>query len=67
MSQDLMNIVLSVLPMLLLVGALLFVMPIVSRRLTGPGSASANNIELLERQARALERIADALEKRGAP
>ena len=62
MSQDLMNILFSVLPMLLLIGAWFFFI----RRFTGPGSIQERQTNLSERQVRALERIADALEKRGA-
>ena len=61
MSQDLMNILLSILPMLLLVGAWFFFM----RKFTGPGSIQERQTGMSERQVRALERIADALEKRG--
>lgn len=61
MEQDLMNILLGVLPMLLLVGAWFFFM----RKFTGPGSIHERQTGLNERQVRALERIADALEKRG--
>jgi ATP-dependent Zn protease len=54
------NILLGVLPMLLLVGAWAFFI----RHATRPGSAQARQLEMSERQVRALERIADALERR---
>ncbi len=67
MGPTFMDVLLGIAPLLVLVAAVVFIMPILSRRLTGSGSASARHIEQLELQTRALERIADALEKRGAP
>lgn len=64
MGPTFLDVLLAIAPLLILVGAVVFIMPLVSRRLTGPGSASARHIEQLERQTRALERIADMLEKR---
>jgi ATP-dependent Zn protease len=60
MGPTLVDILIGLLPMLLLIGAWFFFM----RRFTGPGSLQSRQFELNERQVRALERIADALEKR---
>ncbi len=58
MSQDLMNILLSVLPMLLLVSAWFFFMHQMRK------NAGGGFFHLHRRQVEALERIAAALEKR---
>lgn len=60
MSPTFTDILIGVLPMLLLIGAWFFFM----RRFTGPGSVQARQFELSERQVKALERIAAALEQR---
>ena len=65
MSPNFLDLLIGLLPLLLLFAFVVLITPVLMRRLTGPGSASAQHLAALERQTRALERIADALEKRG--
>jgi hypothetical protein len=59
-TWSLTDILVGILPMLLLIGAWFYFM----RMATRPGSAAARQLELTERQVKALERIAAALERR---
>jgi hypothetical protein len=60
------DVLLGLLPLIVLIAAVLLLLPVMMRRLTGPGSATAQHLALVERQTQALERIAVALEKRSA-
>jgi hypothetical protein len=54
----------GLLPLIILIAAVLLLVPGMMRRMTGPGSPTAQSLALMERQVHALERIAVALEKR---
>lgn len=58
--MSLTDMLIGLAPILLLIGAWYFFM----RLSTRPGGPYSKQMELTERQVRALERIADALEKR---
>ena len=62
--MSLSDTVVSLLPLIILIVAVLWLVPGMMRRMTGPGSPTAQSLALMERQIQALERIAVALERR---